>query len=37
MVYSAAIEKIGNPQRSMPADYHHTSNQIKKSNPILEG
>jgi hypothetical protein len=27
---SKAINKAGNPQRSIPADYRHASIQIKK-------
>jgi hypothetical protein len=36
MVYSTAVEKIGNPQRNIPADYRHAPIQIKQSNSIPE-
>jgi hypothetical protein len=32
MVYSTAIEKIGNPQGCFPADYRRASIHFKKSN-----
>jgi hypothetical protein len=32
---SKAINKAGNPQRSIPADYRHASIRIKKSKGIV--